>query len=1304
MAFHLFADINNFKKQTDQDEAFGVQTNTDYLLTSKHWFTSPNGLSDIFAICDGQVFVLPKSNFSGTYSHWTNTVNLVLLPSEQPPNNLPKIKYIIYRGIWRPSLINPQGEIIPNSDPHSNNLTQRIINSSSSDPDDSPLEKTLGIGRSIYLPNFGTDAPIDNVFYRDNGIYQLYSVRGGFTIGKVKSPGRLGIDIIFDSVNYNPTFEILRDGQHGLFENEFRVSYSLPTSDPRSIVETSNEKEVVKHFLDPCALYGSLTDSGDGFWARNSGEGETPTTFPDGTIMNIKNVTYYDNGTTNNAYEKILDKIFFNKNKIYIDIRNPENNSLNYSENFDDSFLIQINPAENTLYNNLNPMDYYREKWPIFAIDKDEFDSQINPFNSIAIALPDDKTAPFSENECSSDPCQPYILNAELGLYITFGTVISTSASRLRFGAGDISRFVPNYNRRVYPSAGAPPYPTNANYSTETLFRFGNFNSDTKKPISNYLRLNILKDLDHKNLDLETCQVIPDDPEQIGRKLLSYDYLDNIFTPFSMYIPNMLDPSDQNPDPDPTTLTMNVYYEPHYIDNTMIASSPFIGYKGIAEHQDGTITLFAYATALPGLTSGNMDAPFALSGGSVGVNNTGTFLQYIRDIYGAAALTYLGVNLNIPTDGGTFFSEILTDPAIPPSVPGNPIGTPSPNNLVWISISKTDFETLRQINNDEIKPPGDSVFAEFIDPSRTFLGVEIVDSGTADDASPGSTLTDIPYIKYELFLRGEAYFSAPSPHTKIKTVSAGMFFYSIRSLGTILPSSSGVAPVVFFPRLVVDNPPRISGRSYSVIPDGSNKFSICTRILMARGNNVTESPQYCEYLSYFIKNIRQAWTNNPQKNEDCDNPGKYYLNNGISSLWEIDADNVHVVPAPSRAITNLRNNEVLFVLYNDPNGRAFVSTTGGMGTVGIMYFDRGSAPPLRYQEFPPPRPLITPEIIDQYTPAHEFGHVLGLADRYTYVGRVSSDNIIDSMYRPGTKTAYLQPSALFDNEFINNYNWIHNLYTDAREVPQFLDNTPIVAPEPAYTGGMMNSFLKRNPDDDNNPYYYDIGSFITDIQIQIISNPTMNEWLFVASNPLAARYLVASGFIFFLEQPDIFNGTYVGNNYAGDLSIVSIESDHDFVFTGALSDAQMESRRNIPSSFIAAFSPSTSPPGGGDFFRNLPALQNNIDGLMDDVKFGGLLTLINLITRYVTKTNLEADPTFVGWGISINEIDSINYIDISTMDFYRNYGEAWGRGRDIWNKNFETINADPVISAGGDTYIITHGRFTNREVLIALMT
>ena len=93
-----------------ESQQFGAISETQFRTTAKVTFT---GVKKVFAICQGQVFVVPQQGN-------TTKVNVILRPYKQPIRELP-IKYFIYRGLKKSDFISGTGANANIIDEASNN-------------------------------------------------------------------------------------------------------------------------------------------------------------------------------------------------------------------------------------------------------------------------------------------------------------------------------------------------------------------------------------------------------------------------------------------------------------------------------------------------------------------------------------------------------------------------------------------------------------------------------------------------------------------------------------------------------------------------------------------------------------------------------------------------------------------------------------------------------------------------------------------------------------------------------------------------------------------------------------------------------------------------------------------------------------------------------------------------------------------------------------------------------------------------------------------------------------------------------
>jgi murein DD-endopeptidase MepM/ murein hydrolase activator NlpD len=339
------------------NQAFGAIDINQYRLGNM--FSAVSGQTPkAFAIMDGQVLVQKIGA--------TNKYSIVLKPAVQPDLNLPKIDYIIYKGIKQDSLIS--GALV--ADASMNDLT-RIIrenatawygakNPSEQVPADEPnADKSLGLvynSTSIEPDYLKLDtAPLSDAFFATNGV-TLTSVFGGNHIGDFDITGDFGIIIIFEKIGFQATFKLVRELDSLL---TFTALGGTPTN--ADVFKRKHDKEDVLAFIDSSAFFGAFLQS----------------------ELMVNNGTAFESKNGLPLYSEVIEK-HLNKNKIYLDILNEYGDSFNYYENYSSNIRWSLNNTET-----LVDIDYYRNfGWPVLVITDTEFDVTAASVKVIRLSLP----------------------------------------------------------------------------------------------------------------------------------------------------------------------------------------------------------------------------------------------------------------------------------------------------------------------------------------------------------------------------------------------------------------------------------------------------------------------------------------------------------------------------------------------------------------------------------------------------------------------------------------------------------------------------------------------------------------------------------------------------------------------------------------------------------------------------------------------------------------------------------------------------------------------------------------------------
>ena len=335
MAFYFFTEPSKLNVQT-QNQAFGAIDENKYRLNNLFTATSN---AKAYAITGGNVLVQP---IIGS----TTLVNIVLKPVDQPDLNLPKIDYIIYKGVEKSSLISAAKVASPSN----NDLTRKIWESHAdllvSMPDAPPeplAAEALGFRYAASETGdykaLDSDA-LDIAFYNNQNT--LFPVEAGDHIGDFNS-ANLGCLIALEKIGLAPTFKLAR-------ELDSQISFTALGSTPTTaeLFRRKHDKEDVLAYLDSSAFFSAF----------------------DGVDVQVtSNGTIFEEKLPEAFYTDVTEK-HFNKNTVYFDIRNENLDSFNYYENYADFLKLDLTATD--IY---EEVDYYRDKWPLLAIKESEFDA-----------------------------------------------------------------------------------------------------------------------------------------------------------------------------------------------------------------------------------------------------------------------------------------------------------------------------------------------------------------------------------------------------------------------------------------------------------------------------------------------------------------------------------------------------------------------------------------------------------------------------------------------------------------------------------------------------------------------------------------------------------------------------------------------------------------------------------------------------------------------------------------------------------------------------------------------------------------
>jgi len=337
MAYYFFTEPEKLLVAQPQNNAYGPINENEFSLTN---LFNASSTTKAFALTSGNILVQQTTANS-------DLVNIVLKPHEQPDLDLPKLNYVIYKGVLKSSIIDTVGAIANRAN---NDLTSKIWQSfdlqkaafddSNSTFPDSPQAKDV-LGFDYSTSGTGTllasnDTPLDTAFYSDDKT--LFFVSGGDYIGDFQSI-EFGITISLEKLGYSESFKLARE-----VNSKLSFSTLAPAVTDADIFQRRHDKEAALSFIDSAAFFGAFIKQG----------------------IN----TYIGTGFTLLSGQELYDNVIskhYNKNRVYFDFRNEYHDSINYYKNFGDSFQWSLDNTDTLL-----PVDYYRNGWPLLVLDNTE--------------------------------------------------------------------------------------------------------------------------------------------------------------------------------------------------------------------------------------------------------------------------------------------------------------------------------------------------------------------------------------------------------------------------------------------------------------------------------------------------------------------------------------------------------------------------------------------------------------------------------------------------------------------------------------------------------------------------------------------------------------------------------------------------------------------------------------------------------------------------------------------------------------------------------------------------------------------
>ncbi|MDA3882996.1 MAG: hypothetical protein PF481_06905 [Bacteroidales bacterium] len=590
--FHFFTNYDLLKqedKQFGSIPALAGDTKDFFRACSLHTSVDLNVNPKAYAITSGILFAQKVDD---------NLLNLIIKPIEHSETFEMPIKYFIYRGVKKESLIN--GDIVAAK--ATNDLTTTIwksqeIYNATNEKDLSPGIEALG----LHLREIDdSDIPLDfddpyllyntdklsKIFNRIDENFMLPVVKRGWEIGEF-DPNSFGLEIVIENISYEPTLEIVRSLDHIIEVDK------LPEN-PTIIQEFKHwhSKEEVLNYIDPAAYFGSFYNT-------------VLKTKKNADLLktdNLKGLELYNKL----LYGEDLDfRRFLNYNKVYIDIRNEHNLSFNYYLNYgthlNNSIKVDLNEQGE------QDKNFYETGWPYFCIKASDFSgTNTTSKNKIILSLP-------LEDEDQS----PLLFYSQAITFNSFPDKLIEGEKFLEPKTGDLDKINKKWNNI---SLGI--------LNIEDL-------NNTPSTLASHIKLRYLRE--------KSIKPYP----KVGFSISEETELDNIFLPFSFDIPF---------EDEVGSIGTVVYHAEAFVDLRNLKNEIFVGKIGYSLTNE-LVTLFAIPLYQKkyGETESVQNGVLKLNLSDEVIKTDKQFLEILGERYQSYALTENTLNITGTSTTRTVF-------------------------------------------------------------------------------------------------------------------------------------------------------------------------------------------------------------------------------------------------------------------------------------------------------------------------------------------------------------------------------------------------------------------------------------------------------------------------------------------------------------------------------------------------------------------------------------------------------------------------------------------------------------------------
>jgi hypothetical protein len=325
MALHFFINPNTLPDQGSND-SYGVIDDTRFRVSSVF---NLSGQSMAYAVTSGVVFVQLQQD--------PGKVNLVLKPHGQiNGHGIPKVEYFVYRGLDASDFYNNQTGFL--TDKGVSDYIDRVWADFEKAKEQGLVDGTVPHkNRTGFEWNDAEGPTFLDYAMKMGDPFGFSPINAGETLGRF-AIGKIGFDVILQ----DKRAITLRDVR----KEENIIEAATPSGIPGNLlIEQMREREAILNYVDPCAF----------FLATPSGE----------KILS-------NGGPIENFYNEVAAKFQTTKDKIYLDIRNENDYSLNYYKDQGvnpageiDGFHFSFGFGGSSTV----PSNYYENYWPLMVFE-----------------------------------------------------------------------------------------------------------------------------------------------------------------------------------------------------------------------------------------------------------------------------------------------------------------------------------------------------------------------------------------------------------------------------------------------------------------------------------------------------------------------------------------------------------------------------------------------------------------------------------------------------------------------------------------------------------------------------------------------------------------------------------------------------------------------------------------------------------------------------------------------------------------------------------------------------------------------